>query len=242
MSSGTNSKLGALSYNASSYSYANNAFAETFNIYCNGKRLNMEMANENGIIGFTLGKDAQNYPIEKMRITQTGLGIGTDAPTAKLHSKGTVRMQDLAMGSSFILTADADGNLLKSTTLLTDLNTKIADLITRLVAAEDEIKILKKKVGVATPVVSGLVQLHQNEPNPTNTDTKIKFFTPENVAKANIFIFDMNGRMVKQYDFANVSGNQEITILSNTFDAGMYFYTLLINGKEVDTKKMFITK
>jgi hypothetical protein len=242
MSSGVDSKIGALSYNASSYSYANNTFAETFNVYCNGKRLNMEMANENGIIGFTLGKDGQNFPVEKMRITKTGLGIGTEAPTAKLHSKGTVRMESLAAGSSFILTADADGNLLKSTTLLTELNTKISDLTTRLTTAEEEIKILKKKVGLAAPATVGLVKLFQNEPNPATTTTKIKFFTPETVNQATIFIFDVNGRMLQQYDLKNVSGNQEFNVDANTLEAGMYFYTLLLNGKEVDTKKMFITK
>jgi hypothetical protein len=202
----------------------------------------MEMANESGIIGFTLGKDAQNFPVEKMRITKIGLGIGTESPTAKLHTKGTVRMQELAAGSSFLLTADAEGNVLKSTTLLTELNTTISDLKTRLTTAEEEIKILKKKVGLAAPANNELVKLFQNEPNPATTNTKIKFFTPETVNQATIFIFDINGRMLQQYELKNVSGNQEFNVNANTFDAGMYFYTLLLNGKEVDTKKMFITK
>ncbi len=236
------SKFGALTYSGSNYSYANNRFSDGLNLYCNGKMLNVEMANVEGATAFTLGKDAQNFPIERMRLNKNGLGIGTETPTANLHTKGTVRMQELAAGSSFILTADADGNLLKSTTLLTELNATISDLKTRLTTAEEEIKILKKKVGLTASANNELVKLFQNEPNPASSTTKIKFFTPEVVNQATIFIFDVNGRMLQQYELKNVNGEQEFNINANTLDAGMYFYTLFLNGKEVDTKKMFITK
>ena len=108
---------------------------------------------------------------------------------------------------------------------------------TRLAATEEEIKILKKKVGLAAPATSSLVKLFQNEPNPANTNTKIKFVTPETVSEATIFIFDINGRMIQKYELKNVSGDQEFNVNANTLEAGMYFYTLLLNGKEVDTKK-----
>ncbi len=235
------SKFGALTYSGTKFNYANNKFSEGLNLFCNGKTLNLEMSNLDGATTFTLGRDAQNFPIERIRLSKNGFGIGTETPTANLHSKGTVRMENLTTGSSFILTSDANGNLLKSTTLLTDLNATISDLKTRLATAETDIAALKKKVGLFVDPVSSLVKLQQNEPNPTNSDTKIKFFTPDHVSKANIFVFDVNGRMVKQYDFINVSGNQEITLQANSLEAGMYFYTLLIEGREIDTKKMFIT-
>jgi trimeric autotransporter adhesin len=65
---------------------------------------------------------------------------------------------------------------------------------------------------------------------------------PEQISKANILVLDINGKMLQNVELLNVSGNQEVVINSNTLDAGMYFYTLLLNGKEVDTKKMFIIK
>jgi hypothetical protein len=227
--------FGNISYAGSTYTNGVDV-DDALNVYTNGKSLNLMSS---GIIRFRINTLANP---EVMRISNTGnIGIAVTAPTAILHTKGKVRMQDLSAGASFILTADADGNLLKSTTLLTDLNTKIADLSTRLLAAEDEIKTLKKKVGFASPIEQH-TQLFQNEPNPVTNNTKIKFFTPEQVNKANIFIFDLNGRMIQQFELFNVAGNQEININANTFEAGMYFYTLLLDGKEVDTKKMFITK
>ncbi len=229
------SVFGNLSFNGSTYDSVSD-FDEAFSMATNGKSLNL---GSNGFIRFY---NNLATPTEAMRIAADGkIGIGTKAPSANLHSKGTVRMENLTAGSSFILTSDANGNVLKSTTLLTDLNATISDLKTRLATAETDIAALKKKVGLFVDPVSSLVKLQQNEPNPTNSDTKIKFFTPDHVSKANIFVFDVNGRMVKQYNFMNISGNQEITLQANSLEAGMYFYTLLIEGREIDTKKMFIT-
>ena len=39
----------------------------------------------------------------------------------------------------------------------------------------------------------------------------------------------------------NDKGNQSITIQGSEFSAGMYMYTLIIDGKEIDTKKMILT-
>lgn len=228
---------GSISFNGSTYTNAPDA-DQAFNISTNGKSLNLFSG---GTIRFKLLK---NTGVEEpMRIINNGnIGINILNPTAKLHTVGTVKMQSLNTGSSFILTNDADGNVLKSTTSLTDLNATIASLLDRLTIAETEIATLKKKVGVNTPIIQQRTVLFQNEPNPATEITKIKFYLAELSHKVNIFITDINGRMVQQFELNDVSDNQEIVVNANELQAGMYFYTLFINGKETDTKKMFITK
>ena len=244
ISGSDDTKFGSITYNGASYTYANNKFANAFNVYSNGNLLNFEMANPDGSTSFTVGKDAQNFPIEKMRLNKTGFGIGTENPTAILHTKGKVKFESLDAGNSFILTRDADGTLKTGSTSLTDLNATITDLKTRLATAEDDIKILKKKVGLFQNPdnTSNKAVLSQNQPNPANASTLIKFELKDAAATALILVMDIQGRLIDQYKFTNVSGKNEITIPAKKLETGMYFYTLLVDGKEIDTKKMFITE
>ena len=82
--------------------------------------------------------------------------------------------------------------------------------------------------------------LFQNSPNPFNGQTLIRFQLAENVNNAAICIFDMQGKMLKKFPIS--SGNDSITVNSYELDQGMFLYSLIVNGQEIDTKKMIITK
>ncbi|MCO5269907.1 MAG: T9SS type A sorting domain-containing protein [Brumimicrobium sp.] len=82
--------------------------------------------------------------------------------------------------------------------------------------------------------------LKQNSPNPFNEHTEIKFSIDEhNFRNASILIFDLNGLLIKQYDIQK-GGDGSIQINGNELKAGMYIYTLLVNQREVDSKKMIL--
>ena len=51
----------------------------------------------------------------------------------------------------------------------------------------------------------------------------------------------MQGTQLQQYNLT-AKGKQEITINGNSFVPGMYLYSLVIDGKEIDTKRMILTK
>jgi hypothetical protein len=77
--------------------------------------------------------------------------------------------------------------------------------------------------------------LAQNKPNPFNKETIIEYNVVQE-GKASILVFDMNGKLLK------IPGKGNITISGNDFRAGMYYYSLVVNDAEVDTKKMILTE
>lgn len=82
--------------------------------------------------------------------------------------------------------------------------------------------------------------LYQNAPNPFTDRTEIKFELPNNISSASVFIFNMQGALIKQIP---VNSRQSgITVNGSELTAGMYLYSLIVDGKEVDTKRMILTK
>lgn len=82
--------------------------------------------------------------------------------------------------------------------------------------------------------------LFQNTPNPFTERTDIRFSLPDNAANAAICIFDMSGKMLRQIPVN--SGMQSVTINGYELAAGMYLYSLVVGGQEIDTKRMILSK
>jgi hypothetical protein len=78
--------------------------------------------------------------------------------------------------------------------------------------------------------------LYQNAPNPFGEGTTIKYFIPEN-ADAQIIFFDDFGNKIKEYKIGD-KGMGQLNVSSTNLAAGMYSYSLYVNGKIIDTKKM----
>ena len=83
-------------------------------------------------------------------------------------------------------------------------------------------------------------QLDQNIPNPFSKETKIGCFIPDGSISSVLHIYNMQGTQLQQYNLKG-NGKQEVPINGNSFVPGMYLYTLVIDGKEIDTKRMIIT-
>jgi ribosomal protein L21 len=87
---------------------------------------------------------------------------------------------------------------------------------------------------------SVVAKLYQNIPNPFSQNTEIKCIIPNHAKTADLFIYDMQGTQIKKIQLPG-RGEVNTTIQGSELNAGMYMYTLIIDGKEVDTKKMFLT-
>jgi len=83
--------------------------------------------------------------------------------------------------------------------------------------------------------------LNQNIPNPFSVNTSIEMYVPNTVSRATLYIYNMQGEQIK-YIAVSERGNTAVILEGHTLKAGMYLYTLITDGKEVDTKKMILTK
>lgn len=95
--------------------------------------------------------------------------------------------------------------------------------------------------GATNNLTDNKAQLDQNIPNPFSKETKIGCFIPEGSVNSVLYIYNMNGTQLQQYN-VNGKGKQSVTINGNSFVPGMYLYALVIDSKEIDTKRMILTK
>jgi hypothetical protein len=93
--------------------------------------------------------------------------------------------------------------------------------------------------GMANDLIAACT-LAQNTPNPFTEQTEIKYYVTSGVKNAYICIFDMQGKMLQKLDAQ--AGQNSLFIEGSKLDAGMYLYSLIVDGQEVDTKKMILTK
>ena len=82
--------------------------------------------------------------------------------------------------------------------------------------------------------------LFQNKPNPFNEDTEIKFYLPATINDARIYLYNMQGNQIKSM-FINQRDQGNEIIHGSELQPGMYMYTLIVDGLEVDTKRMILT-
>jgi hypothetical protein len=82
--------------------------------------------------------------------------------------------------------------------------------------------------------------LDQNILNPLTNNTSIHYTVPAGSSKAALVITDNNGNAVKQILLNG--GKGLVNIEASTLSAGTYSYTLIVDGKKIDTKKMVIVK
>jgi hypothetical protein len=83
-------------------------------------------------------------------------------------------------------------------------------------------------------------KLQQNQPNPFNQKTEIKYFISSNSNSASINIYNLSGTQMKSYNITQ-KGSGSISINGAELVAGLYIYNLIIDGKEIDSKRMILT-
>lgn len=102
------------------------------------------------------------------------------------------------------------------------------------------IKLSRSTATSITSTIGAGNKLYQNTPNPFKGQTTIRFSLADNVQNASICIFDMAGKTIKKLPIS--SGMESVSVGGYELGEGMFLYSLIINGQEIDTKKMIITK
>jgi hypothetical protein len=81
------------------------------------------------------------------------------------------------------------------------------------------------------------IVLDQNVPNPFAESTVINYNIPTDFTKAQIIFSTNEGKVIRSVDIS-VKGPGKLTVFANDLSSGMYIYTLVVDGKTIDTKKM----
>lgn len=82
--------------------------------------------------------------------------------------------------------------------------------------------------------------LYQITPNTFGASTSIMYSIPHDATNAQIIIFDMQGMMLSKIPIC--PSNDRVILNGTEFPVGMYLYTLAVNGKKMETKRMIITR
>jgi hypothetical protein len=106
---------------------------------------------------------------------------------------------------------------------------------------QNQINELKAMIVSSQPsTIISSASLQQNIPNPFMHSATIGYSLPQKFMNAQIIITDKGGRTIKAITVSGGKGN--VTVDASTLSSGAYQYSLVIDGRLIDTKQMVIAK
>lgn len=125
---------------------------------------------------------------------------------------------------------------------INEMSAKIETLEQQLEVEKQAKRVKSETTGIENNVSDiDMVRMDQNKPNPFSESTVIGLNIPEKTQKANIFIYDLSGKQIQNVPVAE-RGETNITVYASELGAGMYIYTLVVDGKVVVTRRMIVEK
>jgi hypothetical protein len=200
-----------------------------------------------------------------MRITPVGyVGIATTAPTAKLDincsavagqsNPSNIRLENLQKGSGTVLVIDSNGYVYKSASGTTAsapstlLNSELQNELETLKSQVQEMRALLANRLALTPSEANSLKaesstwLGNNYPNPSGGLTTIEYSLPAQVSVATCQVYTLDGKPVTSLVLNPSAGKGQIQLGTSGMAPGLYIYTLVVNGKAVDSKRLVVSK
>jgi hypothetical protein len=116
----------------------------------------------------------------------------------------------------------------------------VQELSARVEEQQKTIDELSAASGLVTTKSNDVALLYQNAPNPFTTNTTITVALPDNIGRAAVVVYNLEGKQLKRID-VTTRGDVKVLINAQELPAGMYLYSLIADGKVVDTKRMVLT-
>ncbi|MFN7913141.1 MAG: tail fiber domain-containing protein, partial [Bacteroidota bacterium] len=82
-----------------------------------------------------------------------------------------------------------------------------------------------------------VIVLNQNTPNPFAEQTTITYNVPAKYKFAQMVFKTIEGKIIRTVDITT-KGRGQLNVFANDLSAGLYVYSLIVDGEIVDTKKM----
>jgi len=80
--------------------------------------------------------------------------------------------------------------------------------------------------------------LEQNIPNPFSSETVINYTLPQQIKNASLIIYDLSGKQLTSFPLEPSA--KSISITSEKLSAGIYIYSVMADGKIMDSKRMVV--
>jgi len=123
-----------------------------------------------------------------------------------------------------------------------DLKNKMDMILQKMgVNESNQISSVQSSNSKTTMLQNDAARLEQNKPNPAGNNTIINYYLPQSSTNAQLIINDAAGRTVKNIVLTN-KGAGQVSFNTSALIQGNYFYTLIVDGKKIDTKQMILTK
>jgi hypothetical protein len=109
-----------------------------------------------------------------------------------------------------------------------------------------ELNEIKSKLNNLTNLESNLTKTKNKDyfiiqPNPIETESKVIYILDNPTGKATFVLYDLQGKMLKQYPVSVSNGGEgQIIINKSNLNRGMYILSLLVNNEEMQSKKLLI--
>jgi len=105
-----------------------------------------------------------------------------------------------------------------------------------------ELKNTQKITDIASAnSTDALFSMSQNEPNPFDGITVINYNLPETINTAYLAVYDLSGKQIASFPI-HEKGKSSLKITSEKLAAGIYIYSIVADGKVVDSKKMIVAE
>lgn len=80
--------------------------------------------------------------------------------------------------------------------------------------------------------------LDQNVPNPFAEQTTISYTLTKGVQKAQMLFYNAEGKLINSSELKTTAGKGQLNVFASDLSNGIYTYTLVVDGKVIDSKRM----
>lgn len=109
----------------------------------------------------------------------------------------------------------------------------------------EKVNVLAQKnnevLGLSKITAQSLITMEQNEPNPFTHETIISYYLPDEIMTANMAVYDLTGKQISSFILPK-NGASSIAINSEKLAAGIYIYSIIVDGKIVESKRMVVSE
>ena len=222
-----------------------NVFATNGTFQTSDRKLKENIKSEESILSKLSQLNPVNYNYKKIKELNLATGLQHGFVAQELEAVFPELVRDVSKPifdkeRNFI--SNYEFKSVNYSGMISILTAAIQELNAETVALREELNNLKTKEVVNKINNSNVnfenLKLEQNVPNPFQNETQIKYEIPNFNSNSSIIVFDLNGKLIKEYSLSNKSGI--VIVKSSDIGKGLFLYSLVIDGNELLTKKMLV--